>query len=90
MRDPEHLATLRRMRCALDSPACEGPTEAHHHTGGRGMGQKSSDHRAFPLCRKHHREFHGAYGYFRTWDKEDRKAWQTAQVELYKPAEEIF
>lgn len=96
VRDSAHLSFLRTQLCAArlaTSEAlteCDGHIEAHHHTGGRGRGQKTSDHRAFPLCLKHHRDFHAAAGVFRDWTKAERRAWQDAMVERFKPAEEVF
>jgi hypothetical protein len=49
------------------------------------MGQKSSDMRTFPLCRKHHHDFHNALGMFRDWDKNERREWQVRMGDLYEP-----
>lgn len=96
--NPAHLALLRSLPCILSQPwachshipVCGGSTEAHHSTHGRGMAQKTDDSRAFPLCQKHHREFHSLSGHFKGWTKEQIHKWQDEMSERYKPAEEIF
>lgn len=47
------------------------------------MSQKAHDHRAFPLCLWHHRTFHDASGYFKTWKKAERQAWQDRMADFY-------
>src|SRR3974377_338606 len=51
-RDPEYLRFVRNLPCAVCSTS--RGIEASH-TGPHGIGQKSSDRSAIPLCRKHHR-----------------------------------
>ena len=51
-RSAAHLARLRKLACTI--PGCRGtPVDAHHltHVEMRGMGLKSSDANAVPLCR---------------------------------------
>ena len=65
---PAHLAFVRSLPCC----ACGSPAvEAHHllRTGARGMGMRSPDRYAVPLCGAHHRALH-AHG--------DEGAWLTA------------
>lgn len=102
-RDPDHLALLRSLPCAVPthpenfplgtkrSPffKCTGPTQAHHRTGA-GMALKASDHEAFPLCLGHHAQFHNAGGIFREWTREQRNFWQDSMCRLYCPDEEVF
>ena len=82
---PEHLAKLRKMGCCLDldtywnGHACRGKIVPHHPRDlamGTGMSLKSSDLDAFPLCTKHHDEFHAGNGYFTFWSKAQKKEWQ--------------
>ena len=93
MKDPEHLAALRKMNCAMTSPlngipvGCSGPIEAHHRTGA-GLALKADDHEAFPLCLRHHRDFHDAKGIFAKWTKTERKEWQNRMVAEYAPTKE--
>ena len=55
-RSPSHLAWLRTLPCAwCGRPP---PSEASHH-GRRGVGLKSSDLDAVPLCRRCHGHHHG-------------------------------
>ena len=53
-RDREYLRFIKRLPCVACAKtwwvdAC--------HTGPHGLGQKSSDYSAIPLCRVHHEEF---------------------------------
>lgn len=96
--DPEYLDWIRSLVCAVKrypfegATICRGVVEAHHHTSGRGRGQKSEDRRSFPLCVKHHRrEFHApqwtgsrAQGSFYGWGKAKRREWQDAMVAKYQ------
>jgi len=66
--DPNYLAAVRALPCCLCG--LYGQTEAHHckdrpaydeqglYERMPGMGQKSSDRDAIPLCAEHHRMFH--------------------------------
>ena len=54
---PAHLAFVRTLPCCV----CGVPAvEAHHllRTGARGMGMRSPDRHAIPLCNAHHRALH--------------------------------
>src|ERR1019366_675591 len=59
-RSPEYLAWIRTLGCAVCSRVSGGATviEAAHTNvlGPRGIGQKTSDFSAIPLCGGHHRE----------------------------------
>ncbi len=80
---PAHLAWIRQQPCCV----CGGTfgVVPHHSTVGRGLSRKTSDRETMPLCVKHHREFHGASGYFGGWGKRDRRRWQNQMVALYAP-----
>ncbi len=54
-KSPKHLAWIRTHQCAVHSPDCSGPIDAHH-TKTRGSG--GGDDGAVPLCRFHHSQFH--------------------------------
>lgn len=83
--DPGYLAWLRAGPCCLAGKhPCNGPVQAHHNTSGRGMSQKSSDKRAFPLCMWHHRTFHDLTGYFRGWLKAQIREWQDGHSASYR------
>lgn len=86
-----HMKWVRTLACA----ECRkpGPSEAHHPTYGRGMGQKADDNVCFPLCLKCHSDFHSAKGTFQNLNKEQRRAWQEAMVFKYSrlhAAEDAF
>ena len=59
-RSPEYLAWIRTLGCVVCARVSGGATvveAAHTNTlGRRGMGQKTSDFSAIPLCADHHRE----------------------------------
>lgn len=55
LRDPGHLAFVRRHPCAVCKTRWN--VEAAH-TGPHGIGQKASDDQTIPLCREHHRTLH--------------------------------
>jgi hypothetical protein len=59
-RSPDYLAWMRTLPCIVCSRVSGGATviEAAHTNvlGPRGMGQKTSDFSAIPLCSGHHRE----------------------------------
>lgn len=81
--DPKHLERLRAMPCALcDAP---GPSDAHHATFNRGLSQRGHDHEAFPLCHRHHMDFHNASGAFKEMTHEERDQWQRSNVAVYCP-----
>ena len=58
VRDPRYLAWIRTLPCAVCGS--RRGIEASH-TGPHGLGQKSSDLTAIPLCRKHHRGGNSSY-----------------------------
>ena len=57
-RDPRYLAWIRTLPCAVCGS--ERGIEASH-TGPHGLGQKSPDSSAIPLCPKHHRTGRESY-----------------------------
>jgi len=60
-RNARHLRLVRALPCCYC--AAPAPSDAHHW-GPRGVGQKTSDYRTVPLCRRCHDGFHasGALG----------------------------
>ena len=87
------LKRIRELPCALAestergagwTDACAGPTDAHHRTGA-GLALKANDRETFPLCHKHHMDFHSGRGIFRDWKRETRKTWQQAMIDRYWP-----
>ncbi len=63
LRDENYLEYVRSLKCLVLN--CNNKAEAHH-TGRHGIGIKSDDYRAVPLCRKHHTEL-TAPGKGRRW-----------------------
>lgn len=82
MSDAPYLAFIRKQPCCM----CQAspPSEAHHRTGQRGIGQKNLDTESMPLCHECHMCFHNASGPFKQMDKERRREWQRAQVRHYQ------
>jgi hypothetical protein len=64
-RSPVYLAWIRTLGCAICSRVSGGSTvvEAAHTNalGTRGLGQKTTDFSAIPLCAAHHRENADSY-----------------------------
>ncbi len=64
-RSPEYLAWIRTLPCLVCSRVSGGATviEAAHTNalGSRGVGQKTSDFSAIPLCSWHHRAGQNSY-----------------------------
>ena len=64
-RSPEYLAWIRTLPCLVCSRVSGGATviEAAHTNalGRKGMGQKTTDFSAIPLCAAHHREYPDSY-----------------------------
>jgi hypothetical protein len=56
--------------------------EAHHHTQRRSFGRRAHDRDAMPLCNQCHWDFHHARGEFSGWTRDERRTWQSKQVEL--------
>lgn len=79
--DPEYLGLVRRLRCCAFTCTTVG-CEAHHPRSGVGMSMRGHDHTAIPLCTQHHRELHSLSGFFKAWDGETLKEWQSAMVEV--------
>lgn len=54
--EKEHLNRVAELGCII----CGMPAEIHHKRKGVGMGRRSSNYEAIPLCHVHHRT--GGYG----------------------------
>ena len=83
MKDPKYLQWIRSRPCIFESARCQGPTEAHHATGA-GMGLKTSDRSAMPLCTLHHRQRHDHTGPFHKMTKAERRCWEREMVVKYQ------
>lgn len=78
-REAAYLDFVRSHPCTFCH--APGPSDAHHW-GHRGVGQKTSDYRTLPLCRKHHDYYHH-HGRFPAMDALTTKlAQQAAQLDL--------
>lgn len=72
--DPKRLAMVRAQPCIYCGAL--PPSEAHHVTWPRGLGQRSTDAHAVPLCHACHMSFHDGAGPFRDLDHEGRTTLQ--------------
>ena len=80
-KDPEYMRFVRTQPCAMRvHDPCEGPIEAHHAGRDRGLGQKAADDTCVPLCQKHHMDWHGASGPFKTMRRDERRQWADTQI----------
>jgi hypothetical protein len=65
-KNKKHLAWVRSLGCAVQCHECNGVIQAHHllkpWSGERGMGMKSNDRNAIPLCFRHHHLLHTKFG----------------------------
>lgn len=83
--NPAYIRIVKAMPCRLAATGrCVGAVEAHHPTHLRQSGddkRRAHDFTAIPLCHSHHvAELHGLSGFFRTFNREDLVAWQTAEM----------
>ena len=69
IKNKKHLMFVASLRCCLekvDTFGCSHVIQAHHllkpEYGVRGMGMKSSDNNAVPLCQNHHTLLHDKFG----------------------------
>lgn len=96
-----NLERIRGMLCAMtgeriavrNCDGCWGPTEANHATYGvRGKGQKADNSLLFPLCLKHHTDWHDGKGYFWGWPKAVRVVFEREMLKAYaeEQSEEYF
>jgi hypothetical protein len=81
--DAEYIAWLKEQRCCAPAARHPGPSDPHHRPG-EGMGLRSHDHEAIPLCRLHHKQVDVFAGPFAGWSREERQAWHTKQVKLHR------
>ena len=75
--DPAYLAAVRELPCCVCGRRGVDP----HHTGKSGVGMKSSDRDTIPLDRLCHRNLHDLRGFFKGWDKDRRREWESAMIE---------
>ena len=80
---PQYLAHIRNEPCLV----CQNKAEAHHLMimGGRGMGMRSGDHTAVPLCHFHHMELHRMGNEYKFWEMHefDPVDWAEKEWERY-------
>ena len=69
IKSKKFLEYLSNQKCCLSSFStypCNGNVQAHHllkpYEGARGMGMRSSDNNAVPLCYSHHAQLHDNFG----------------------------
>ena len=79
-RDFSYMGRVKSLACcALDLGGCDGPIEADH-AGRRGLSHKADDLTTIPLCRLHHRQRHDFSGPFKTWERDDMRAFLVGAI----------
>jgi hypothetical protein len=81
--DARYLAWVRRQPCCAPGCTRRAPSDPHHRPGA-GVGARSHDHEAIPLCRADHDDVDRFAGRFRGWTRAQRQAWHTAQVAVHR------
>ena len=73
--DHAYLAWVRAQPCAARALGpCWGGIEAHHDRDMTGLALRSHDHRAIPLCRRHHQHVdQAARGIFSGKTRDERR-----------------
>ncbi len=92
--DPDFLEFVRSLDCLLKG---HGPcrnwdwtrrAEAHH-AGKRPLGRKCDDAESLPLCSAHHTALDHHTGFFKDMDRDQKRAWQDAQIIVVQTAYEL-
>jgi hypothetical protein len=80
----DYISWVHRQECAAQ-PCADRQIEANHSTRGRGLGQRTHDSKAFPLCGRHHRQFHDerVTGFFAGWTRDEVNRWQDEMSSKY-------
>jgi hypothetical protein len=68
--DRDYADWLRAQPCCAPCWPQHPSGEIHHARHDVGMGLRAHDHRAVPICRKHHTDLHGLSGPFRGWNRD--------------------
>lgn len=76
--DKDYTDWLRAQPC--NQCGKQAGCDPHHRTGA-GMGMRSHDHKAIPLCRTCHTEFHAGSGFFKSLDKQGKRDYQDEAIE---------
>jgi hypothetical protein len=97
-RDYDRMGWIKTRSCAVsvrcewdlwygaEPDQCNGDVEAHH-AGTHGMGNKSPDDTAIPMCSHHHRCITGkpgGRGVFSGWPRGAVKRWELAVIRRYQ------
>lgn len=80
--DPEYTKWLRTIRCCAHE--CYRRQVQVHHITGAGMGLRSHDWEAMPLCPQHHDQLHRLNGMFSDWSREELRHWQRYQAARWR------
>lgn len=88
--DEAYLSWIRRQPCAMSNHARRphGRSEAHHATHGRGLGQRTHDHTAVPLCSLCHAAFHDGREPFLMMTRWEREVWMDEMAAKHRAAYE--
>jgi hypothetical protein len=77
--DRSYLDWVKSLECCV----CNTPADDPHHivVSGKGMGTKTPDYWAIPLCRQHHDELHHDKN---KWEEEHGLQWEHAAVTMLR------
>lgn len=78
--DQDYTDWLRQRPCC----SCGRHGVQVHHKTGAGMGLRSHDHDAMPLCIPCHSDLHCLTGRFATWNREELREWQSQQAAMHR------
>ena len=81
---PDALARLRWLHAQPCAITGRHPVDVHHNTQNHGLRRTAPHDQGIPLHHETHLDFHAGAGYFKGWDRERRRAWQTIMVEHYQ------
>lgn len=78
--DRSYLDWVKKLECCV----CNAPADDPHHivvVGYKGMGSKTADYWAIPLCRPHHDELHHDK---QKWEEEYGSQWEYAALTMLR------
>lgn len=76
--DPDYTNWLRQQPC--NQCGSQRGCDPHHRTGA-GMAMRSHDHKAMPMCRGCHTQFHAGSGFFKSLDRQGKGDYQDEAIE---------
>lgn len=81
--DPDYIAWLGRQKCCVEG-CHEWSGPPHHARQWVGAGRRAHDHRAVPMCHKHHHDLHSMRGHFKGGMQSVIRGWLNQKIEHYR------